>query len=134
MRRLPPDWARILADVDHDRRAAIVALGPGGELAGGCAIQRARGPGRGGDRWACKMRGGGGAGDDPPVGASRACREPRITRFLAYVLADNHRMMRFIGRVGRVTERSVSGGEASLRFTRRPDSGLPEGPVAEGRS
>jgi hypothetical protein len=85
MRRLPPDWARILADVDHDRRAAIVA----GE----------------------------------------------ITRFLAYVLADNHRMMRLIGRVGRVTERSISGGMASLRFTRRPDSpALPSGPVAEARS
>jgi hypothetical protein len=34
MRRLPPDWARILADVGHDRRAAIVALGPRGELVG----------------------------------------------------------------------------------------------------
>ena len=34
MQRLPPDWARILADVDHDRRAAIVAAGPEGELIG----------------------------------------------------------------------------------------------------
>ena len=34
MRRLPPDWAHILANVDYDRRMAIVALGPGGELIG----------------------------------------------------------------------------------------------------
>jgi len=52
-----------------------------------------------------------------------------IPRFLAYVLADNHRMMRLIGRVGTVTERSVSGGVASLRFTRRPVS--PGRPTAE---
>ena len=52
-----------------------------------------------------------------------------IPRFLAYVLADNHRMVRLIGRVGRVTEHSVSGGVASLRFTRRPAS--PGWPPAE---
>ena len=34
MRRLPPDWARILAGVDHDRNAAIVAAGPDGGLVG----------------------------------------------------------------------------------------------------
>ena len=34
MRRLPPDWAHILANVDYDRRMAIVALGPAGELIG----------------------------------------------------------------------------------------------------
>ena len=34
MRRLPPDWAHILANVDYDRRMAIAALGPGGELIG----------------------------------------------------------------------------------------------------
>jgi GNAT superfamily N-acetyltransferase len=34
MRRLPPDWAHILANVDYDRRMAFVALGPGDELIG----------------------------------------------------------------------------------------------------
>jgi GNAT superfamily N-acetyltransferase len=34
MPHLSPDWARILANVDHDRRAAIVAAGPDGGLVG----------------------------------------------------------------------------------------------------
>jgi hypothetical protein len=34
MRRLPPDWTHILANVDYDRRMAIVALDPGDELIG----------------------------------------------------------------------------------------------------
>jgi hypothetical protein len=34
MRRLPPNWAHILANVDYDRRMAFVALGPGHELIG----------------------------------------------------------------------------------------------------
>ena len=42
-----------------------------------------------------------------------------ISKFLAYVLADNHRMLRLIGRQGVVTERSHDQGVVSLRFTRR---------------
>jgi RimJ/RimL family protein N-acetyltransferase len=34
MRRLTPNWAHILANVDYDRRMAFVALGPGHELIG----------------------------------------------------------------------------------------------------
>jgi GNAT superfamily N-acetyltransferase len=44
-----------------------------------------------------------------------------ITRFLAYVLADNQRMLRLIGLLGRMTERSLDQGVVTLRFTRRPD-------------
>lgn len=44
-----------------------------------------------------------------------------ITRFLAYVLGDNHRMLRLIGRLGRVTARSLDQGVVSLRFARRSD-------------
>jgi len=136
MRRLPPDWARILADVDHDRRAAIVALGPGGELVGVARYSALADPGEAEialvvqDAWQ-----GRGLGTILLSALLDHAESRGITRFLAYVLADNHRMMRLIGRVGRVTERSISGGMASLRFTRRPDSpGLPSGPVAEARS
>ena len=45
-----------------------------------------------------------------------------ITRFLAYVLADNQRMLRLIGRLGTVTERSLDQGIVTLRFTPRPDA------------
>ena len=34
MRRLPPNWGHILANVDYDRRMAIVALGPDRTLIG----------------------------------------------------------------------------------------------------
>jgi RimJ/RimL family protein N-acetyltransferase len=130
MRRLPPDWARILADVDHDRRAAIVALGPGGELVGVARYSVLADPGEAEialvveDAWQ-----GRGLGTILLAALLEHAESRGIPRFLAYVLADNHRMMRLIGRVGRVTERSVSGGVASLRFTRRPLS--PGRPTAE---
>jgi RimJ/RimL family protein N-acetyltransferase len=129
MRRLPPDWARILADVDHNRRAAIVALDPGGELLGVARYGVLADPGEAEialvvqDAW--QRRGPG----TMLLSALLEHAESRgIARFLAYVLADNHRMMRLIGRVGRVTERSIGGGVASLRFTRLPVS--PDRPAA----
>jgi len=133
MRRLPPDWARILADVDHDRRAAIVALGPEGELVGVARYGVLADPGEAEialvveDAWQ-----GRGLGTILLAALLEHAESRGIPRFLAYVLADNHRMMRLIGRVGTVTERSVSGGVASLRFTRRPVS--PGRPTAEARA
>ena len=130
MRRLPPDWARILADVDHDRRAAIVALGPGGELVGVARYSVLVDPGEAEialvveDAWQ-----GRGLGTILLAALLEHAESRGIPRFLAYVLADNHRMVRLIGRVGRVTEHSVSGGVASLCFTRRPAS--PGWPPAE---
>jgi RimJ/RimL family protein N-acetyltransferase len=131
MRRLPPDWARILADVDHDRREAIVAAGPGGELVGvaryGCS------PGSDEaeialvveDAWQHRGLG------TILLSALLDHAEGRgITRFLAYVLADNHRMLRLIGRLGLVAERSLAQGLMTLRFTRRPDHGGRRAPPA----
>jgi RimJ/RimL family protein N-acetyltransferase len=122
MRRLPPDWARILADVDHDRRAAIVAAGPDGALVG--VARYACSPGSGEaeialvveDAWQNRGLG------TILLSALLAHAESRgITRFLAYVLADNHRMLRLVGRLGVVTGRSLAEGVVTLRFTRRPD-------------
>jgi RimJ/RimL family protein N-acetyltransferase len=124
MRRLPPDWARILASVDHDRRAAIVAVGPGDELVGvaryGCE------PGSPGsdeaeialvvqDGWQGRGLG------TILLTALLAHGESRgLSRFRAYVLATNHRMLRLIEETGLVGERSLDRGVMSLRFTRRP--------------
>jgi RimJ/RimL family protein N-acetyltransferase len=125
MQRLPPDWARILASVDHDRRAAIVAVSPDDELVGvaryGCE------PGMDEGEIALVVQDGWqGRGLGTILltaildhGASRG-----LTRFRAYVLATNHRMLRLIEQVGVVTEQSLDQGVTSLRFTPRP---LPEG-------
>ena len=125
MRRLPPDWARILADVDHDRRAAIVAAGPDGELVGVARYGSMPGADEAEialvveDPWQHR-----GLGPTLLSALLDHAESRGITRFLAYVLADNRRMLRLIGRQGLVTERSLDQGVMTLRFTRHPD---PEG-------
>jgi acetyltransferase len=122
MRRLPPDWARILADVDHDRRAAIVAAGPEGHLLGVARYGAERGADDAEialvvqDAWQ-----GRGLGTILLATLLDHAGSRGITRFLAYVQADNHRMLRLIGQLGAVTERSLDEGVVSVRFTRRPD-------------
>jgi RimJ/RimL family protein N-acetyltransferase len=120
MRRLPPDWARILADVDHDRRAAIVAAGPDGELIG--VARYGTEPGADAAEIAVVVQDawqGRGLGTILLSALLDHAVSRGITKFLAYVLADNHRMLRLIGRQGVVTERSHDQGIVSLRFTRR---------------
>jgi RimJ/RimL family protein N-acetyltransferase len=120
MRRLPPDWARILADVDHDRRAAIVAAGPDGELIG--VARYGTEPGADAAEIAVVVQDawqGRGLGTILLSALLDHAVSRGITKFLAYVLADNHRMLRLIRRQGAVTERSHDQGVVSLRFTRR---------------
>ena len=132
MRHLSQDWARILAEVDHDRRAAIVAEGPDGQLVGvarygwdeesrdaeiALVVQ---------DAWQAR-----GLGTILLTALLTHAAGRGITRFRAYVLADNQRMLRLIRELGHVTERTLDQGVVSLRFTRRPD---PEGgPAAPAR-
>jgi RimJ/RimL family protein N-acetyltransferase len=120
MRRLPPDWARILADVDLDRRAAIVAVDAHEALVGVTRYSRDAGADEAEIALvvqdACQGRGLGTA----LLSALLAHAERRgITAFRAYVLADNHRMLRLIDELGVVSERSLDQGIVSLRFTRR---------------
>ena len=132
MRHLSQDWARILADVDHDRRSAIVAEGPDGELVG---VARYGWEEESGDAeialviqdaWQAR-----GLGTILLTALLTHAASRGITRFRAYVLADNHRMLRLIRELGRVTERSLDQGVVSLRFTRRPDPKA--GPAAPAR-
>jgi RimJ/RimL family protein N-acetyltransferase len=132
MQRLLPDWARILASVDHDRRAAVVAVSPDDELVGvaryGCE------PGSDEAEIALVVQDGwqGRGLGTILLTALLVHGESRgLTRFRAYVLATIHRMLRLIEAVGLVVERSLDQGVLSLRFTRRPPQ--PPQPPQEDR-
>ena len=125
MRRLPPNWAHILANVDYDRRMAIVALGPDGELIGvaryvydersheaeiAIVIE---------DPWQGRGLG------TLLLGELLAYAEGKgIRRFRAYVLADNVRMLKLLRRGTRILERKLESGVLSLLLAplERPES------------
>jgi acetyltransferase len=115
MRRLPPDWAYILANVDYDRRMAIVALGPAGELIGVARYaydERAKEAEIAiviEDRWQGRGLGTRLLGELVGYAEARGIR-----RFRAYVLADNLRMLNLIKRVATVLDRRLDSGVVSL--------------------
>jgi RimJ/RimL family protein N-acetyltransferase len=115
MRRLPPDWAHILANVDYDRRMAIAALGPGGELIGVARYiydERAQEAEIAiviEDRWQGRGLGSRLLGELIGYAEARGIR-----RFRAYVLADNLRMFKLIRRVTTILERKLVLGVVSL--------------------
>jgi RimJ/RimL family protein N-acetyltransferase len=106
MRRLPPDWARWLADVDYQRRLALLAEHdePGGpELV---AVARYEPTDH---------------EDTIMLDALLAAAEARgIRRFRAYVLAGNARMIDLLVRFTDVRERRTESGVTELLLTRRP--------------
>ena len=124
MRRLPPDWAHFLANVDYERRLALIAEhGPADEpeLIGvaryeptnqvdtaeiAFVIQ---------DRW--QNRGLGTRMLDALLTAATA---RGIRRFRAYVLASNMRMIDLLVRFMDVQERVTQSGVTELLLTRRP--------------
>ncbi len=123
MKRLPPDWARILASVDYRTRLAVVAEQPGEpgpELIGvgryeptdeadvaeiAFVVQ---------DGW--QNRGLGTILFDDIL---RAAVGRGIRRFRAYVLADNRRMLDLITRLGVVKQRTMEQGVTELLFAPR---------------
>jgi acetyltransferase len=115
MRRLPPDWVHILANVDYDRRMAIVALGPGGELIGVARYvydERAQEAEIAiviEDRWQAQGLGTRLLGELVGYAEARGIR-----RFRAYVLADNLRMFKLIRRGTRILDRKLESGVVSL--------------------
>jgi RimJ/RimL family protein N-acetyltransferase len=124
MKRLPPDWARLLANVDYERRLALIAEhGPpeAPELVGvaryeptdhadtaeiAFVIQ---------DGW--QNRGLGTLMLDALLAAADA---RGIRRFRAYVLAGNMRMIDLLVRFTDVQERVTESGVTELLLTRHP--------------
>jgi RimJ/RimL family protein N-acetyltransferase len=122
MRRLPPDWARMLATVDYHRRLALVVVPdpPTGDV---IAVARYEPADRADtvevafvveDRWQERGLGTVLLGDLLQAAGARG-----IQRFRAYVLADNRRMLDMLSRFTDVKERRIEAGVVDLVFTRR---------------
>ena len=123
MKRLPPDWARLLANVDYARRLALLAEhGPADapELVG---VARYEPTDRADtaeiafviqDAW--QNRGLGTLMLDALLAAAEA---RGIGRFRAYVLATNARMIDLLVRFTDVQERHTASGVTELLLTRR---------------
>lgn len=132
MRRLPPDWYHVFANVDYRRRLALVAeretvadlqlIGVGRYEPGeepetsevAFVVE---------DGW--QGRGLGAILLERVLSAAEA---RGIRRFRAYVLADNHRMLRLLASRTAVEERKTEEGVTGLLFRRRPPAGGDAGP------
>jgi RimJ/RimL family protein N-acetyltransferase len=117
MRRLPPDWARFLANVDYDRRFALVIEDLGASAASLVGVARYE-PAEPGvaeiafvvqDHWQRK-----GLGTLLMVELFRAAAENGIGRFRAWVLAENRGMLELLARHADVLERRMEQGVVEL--------------------
>jgi RimJ/RimL family protein N-acetyltransferase len=125
MNRLPPDWAHFLANVDYRRRLALVVEHPpDGEL---IAVGRYEATDRTDtaeiafvilDGWQNRGLGAMLLGDLLATAEARG-----IMRFIAYVLADNTRMISLLERFTTVLERKTESGVISFLCVRRSAGG-----------
>ena len=129
VRRLPPDWARALSNVDYQRRLALVAEhgdGPSPELVGVARYEPTGEPGTAEiafviqDSW--QNRGLGTLMLDALLAAADA---RGVRRFRAYVLATNGRMIDLLTRFTDIGERRTQSGVTELTFTRKPADRAP---------
>jgi RimJ/RimL family protein N-acetyltransferase len=123
MRRLPPDWARFLADVDYESRLALVVELPEDPdtLIAVARYEPAGEPGAAEVAFVVQD-----AWQDRGLGTAlfsellAAAELNGTQRFRAWVLADNRRMLDLIARLGEVSQRSIEQGVIELSFTARP--------------
>lgn len=122
MRRLPNDWYHFFANVDYVRRLALVAereTVAGFQLIGVGRYEPSEEPDAAEvalvveDGW--QGRGLGALLLEAVLAAAEA---RGIRRFRAYVLADNHRMLRLLATRTLVEERKTEEGVTGLRFRR----------------
>ena len=124
MKRLPPNWAQVFANVDFQRRLAIVAerdTPEGSELIGVGRYE----PGDDDDTVEIAFvvqDGWQGFGLGPILldAVLRAGEARGIQRFRAYVLADNDRMLRLLARYTDVVDRRLEDGVVALLLQARP--------------
>lgn len=126
MPRLPLNWAHYLANVDYERRLALVAVDP--QTADLVAVARYETTSEPRtvevafvvqDSWQNR-----GLGTHLFGELVRAATLNGIERFRAWVLADNRRMLDLIVRFGTLAERHVEQGVVEVLFT-APGAGAP---------
>jgi len=126
LNRLPPDWAHFLANVDYRRRLALVVESPTDEEL--IAVARYESTDRTDtaevafvvqDGWQNRGLGAILLGDLLAAAEARG-----LTRFIAYVLADNTRMIRLLDRLTIVLERKVESGVVTFLCVRRSAGAL----------
>jgi RimJ/RimL family protein N-acetyltransferase len=123
MRRLPPDWARFLANVNYTTRFALVAEAPADpeSLIGVARYEPAEEPDSAEvafvveDRWQNR-----GLGTLLFRELLDVAERHGIKRFRAWVLGDNRRMLDLIARMGEIQQRAYAQGIVELTFTARP--------------
>jgi RimJ/RimL family protein N-acetyltransferase len=129
LRRLPPDWYRFFANVDYVRRLALVAereTVAGVQLIGVGRYEPSEEPDAAEvafvveDGWQ-----GRGLGGILLEAVLEAAATRGIRRFRAYVLADNHRMLRLLHTRTRVEDRKTEEGVTGLRFRRAAGDATP---------
>jgi len=122
MRRLPPDWARFLAEVDYRTRLALVVEAPEDSDTLIAVARYAPADELGTAEVAFVVEDGWqgrGLGTVLFRELLAAAAMNGIHRFRAWVLADNRRMLHLIARLGEVTRRSIDQGVVELDFTTR---------------
>jgi RimJ/RimL family protein N-acetyltransferase len=129
MRRLPPDWATLLATVDYQRRLALVAEpadSGGHEIVAVARYEPTEDPHAAEvafvvqDGWQELGLGTMLLGD-----LLRAASARGITRFRAWVLADNRRMLDLLTRFTDVRSRRLDSGVVELEFAARDPAQAP---------
>lgn len=125
MKRLPPDWARLLATVDYRRRLALVAeRGPADapEIEAVARYEPTDDPGTAEVAFVVQDGyQGRGLGVILLRQLLEAAEARGIRRFCAYVLADNARMLDLLARFTDIRERHLEQGVVTLFFERRAE-------------